>query len=86
MNDLFWYLVQGLAAVTLGVAAGLLTRALFHWFDARRARSHPHPQGKHWFFGPEAPVNPHEGDIWFKFERDEYPPDTLHPYNTKERP
>lgn len=80
MNPLFWYPVQGLAAVTLGVATGLLTRALFNWLAAWRKR------GPTLYIGYGEPAKPREGDIWIQTRRDEYPPDPLHPYNTKERP
>jgi len=77
MSELFWYPVQGLAAVTLGVTAGLLLRALLHWLNLR----HTHTL----YVGPDEPAKPRDGDIWIQTKR-EYQPDALHPYNVEERP
>lgn len=80
MNPLFWYPVQGVAAVTLGVAAGLLTRALFNWLDARRNR------GPTLYYGHTPPKHPREGDIWIDPGKNDYQPDPRRPYSTKEQP
>lgn len=80
MSGLFWYPVQGLAAVTLGVSAGFLVRALFNWLDARRKR------GPTIYVGPNPPKHPRDGDLWVRVSKeDEYQPDPSHPYSTKDR-
>lgn len=70
MSDLLWYPVQGVAAVALGVAAGLLLRAVLLWLHKRElAAKRRHSVDL--YVGPNAPRFAKTGDIWVRTKKPE---------------